>query len=85
MKVHKIYFEWDGRTYSVPFEAYDDAQYVRLPSGILLRVMAWQESLPPVPTFIIVKAMVDPVNGVFDAAEDYSNHQMTVHLKCFPI
>lgn len=67
MNPNIITFEWAGQSYSVPFEAYADAKYIRLPSGTYLKVLAWLEVMPPIPSFSLVKLMIQPTTGVFDA------------------
>ncbi len=71
---NNIFFDWAGSHYSIPFSAYADAKYVRLPSGAYLKVLAWAETMPPVPHFSLVKLNVAPTEDVFDAEIDYTDH-----------
>lgn len=71
-----IFFDWDGEHYSIPFEAYPIAEYVYLPDkDVTLKVLAWQEVMPPIPHFRIAFSpnKFTETNRVV-ATVDYTDH-----------
>ena len=45
----EIIFEFEGKKFSVPMEAYEQGLPIKLPDGRMLEVEKWLESMPPQP------------------------------------
>ncbi len=71
-----IFFDWDGQHYSVPFEAYPKAEHILLPTGKVLKVLAWSEVMPPTPHFVELRPLAQYKTGetLFNASVDYTDH-----------
>ena len=49
MEFSDIVFTFEGKSYSLPSHAYENAQFIVLPNKRVLEILGWYETLPPKP------------------------------------